>query len=167
MHVLDSEGNIVCELNRNGAEITRGKIRSYSSDGTKYAALSDSGLTFYMYTPPLNSTDPQWNSVMSISSYMPSDGTNIGNVTARLTSFTGIDIIAGDKQSISLRTHAYNVTPIAEASIFISPLRGITLSGDVSVINGSLSVNNGATGSFTTVDGKTVTVTDGIITGIQ
>jgi phage baseplate assembly protein V len=68
--------------------------------------------------------------------------------------------------------HALVATLPAGATAAISAPGGITLNGEV-LINGSLEVSdnvlvdNGASGSFMSTDGRTITVQDGIVTNIS
>ena len=94
------------------------------------------------------------------------NGTNIvltyGSMTITLNS-SGATIVAPDVN--------VNGNLVVSGSITGNGSGGASMQGPISttgeVSGSSLSAGNGATGSFTASSGQTITVTDGIVTGIS
>jgi hypothetical protein len=164
MQVLDANGDVVCELNENGAQISRGSIRSYSIDGRQESYFSNSRLSFSVYMPPSGSTIPEWNTILSIDSYIPPNSTSINDVISSIYSAADLKIESDISVTITVSPGA---SPLGTASIKITR-SNLYLRGDIAVFDLIDNTMKWATsGSFTTADGKTVTVTNGIITSIQ
>ena len=163
MQVLDSNGDRVMLLSNAGLAVDGGGlIRINNTAGDRRMELSDAYLLINAYGTPPGTAVPQWYPLFSITTpdgfssrpivtmgFMEEARITFGAATIRVGGLTIVLTDAGP-------------TP---PSIHFDLYDGLTVSGAPTTLE-SLTVENGASGTFTTANGKTVTVTKGIITSI-
>ena len=153
MQVLDALGNIISTMNNAGIDINKGSIKNYSTDGYFYDALDSGALRFYVNMGKLEGGDDRWENIGGV----------LGGLNGPIPSF--------DRSHIGLSSFAnMNISAAGEIHLWTTgtPNSHIEMNGDVIDITGNLAINGYtcASGTFTTADGKTVTVRKGFITAI-
>lgn len=181
MEILDEDGNPVLVGNNNGAAIYGGMFQNQSADGRFRMELDVGSLNFYkkindVFTQmfSLLATDDQIEGV-HLNTYGQPLIVDIDNPTngdgLYLTCYTGnpqsgyssVVRVLPDQISLNLRN---NGSIIGSISIYIVSGRPVVyVDGDLNV-SGSLAALNAPSGTFTSSNGKTITVTNGIITAI-
>lgn len=161
LRLLDAEGAQVCLLDENGVEVSRGNITSYSADQLTRALVSVGRIALQYYGQDAGTGLWEWLDALSmivgetavaLGAGKPLNVASSGNLTLRAGPVIGNNYIL-------LTLDNANKT----VSISIRGVSALTLTQ--TGLTAPLHASNGATGSFT-VGGKTVTVIDGIITGI-
>lgn len=172
LEVLDAEGDAVCYLSNTGADITNGTITSYSADKIDKAFLSSGQLQFQTYGQDGGSGQEMWLPRFQILLERESGGwSDTAGLYARgklyIRAYNDITITnKGAPNPAGCRIiMGYDGTmSISAGSLSINTNSDVDITGNVSA--SSLSSGDGAIGTFTTADGKTVTVSGGIITNI-
>lgn len=153
MQVLDAFGNIISTMNNAGIDINKGSIKNYSTDGYFYDALDSGALRFYVNMGKLEGGNDRWENIGGILG-----GLN-GSIPLFDRSYIGLSSFANLNISAAGKIHLWTTG---------TPNSHIEMRGDTINITGSLTINGYAcaSGTFTTADGKTVTVRNGLITAI-
>lgn len=156
MRVLDASGNQAALLNNGGMTITNGVLAVTNSDGDRRMLLNQASMMLASYGPSQSSTIPEWHIGFSLSNTIQSDYTLLTTMSAGGNVYLRLD-------------ESGSFTIITNASVYPQPYFKFGHQG-VDVVGGldadSIRAGNGASGTFTTANGKTVTVTNGIITSI-
>ena len=150
MVVLDSDGNITGNIDNYRIEIT-GAFKSYSADKTSFIDISSSKIILMVYKPYSSGDASDWNSMFEITF---NNNQTIEDSIAVLTSNGGFNIYANQGVGLLCGNGRLDVVNT-----------GANITGDL-LVTGTITAFNGASGTFTTADGKTVTVSGGIITSI-
>ena len=156
MQVLDASGNQAALLNNGGMTVNNGYIIVANSDNDRKLQLSQASVVLSTYGRSPSSETQEWRTGFSMINTLQND-------YSLLTS-----IYTGGVVYMTLNEGGYFLLQ-TNASIFPQPHfrfgnQGVDVVGGIST--DSISVGDGASGTFTTADGKTVTVTNGIITSI-
>lgn len=184
MRVLDASGNEIGKWDKDGIKLYKGDIDldytgkikiGFNANATKYALFDSNGMRLL-----LDSGSAIRTSTMTFSGFdeYPVDITLGTLVTAYesgsdewssaiapgyLSIYKAENRIAEYSMAYSLSTFSV-YGPVYRLYVDVENGR-MNFTGDLTVA-GDVSAGNGASGSFTTADGKTVTVTNGIITNI-
>lgn len=184
--LLDASGNAVGTLDNTGVDFTNGSFETYSSDRLKRAQLQAGQLSLQYYGMHPDSGADMWLDGV----YLSSNSTKASLVTTwtplflygnnEVRIYTNEGVVSRSEAEIDAAPGSIVLSIVdggtSHAKITIDT-NGIKLENDsVSATLNSLGLNvtgaymtgsyYGATGSFTSANGKTVTVTNGIITGI-
>lgn len=156
MQVLDASGNQAALLNNGGMTVNNGYIIIANSDNDRKLQLSQASMVLSTYGRSPSSETQEWRTGFSMINTLQND-------YSLLTS-----IYTGGVVYMTLNEGGYFLLQ-TNASIFPQPHfrfgnQGVDVVGGIST--DSISVGDGASGTFTTANGKTVTVTNGIITSI-
>lgn len=156
MQVLDASGNQAALLYNGGMTVNNGYIIVANSDNDRKLQLSQASVVLSTYGRSPSSETQEWRTGFSMINTLQND-------YSLLTS-----IYTGGVVYMTLNEGGYFLLQ-TNASIYPQPHfrfgnQGVDVVGGIST--DSISVGDGASGTFTTADGKTVTVTKGIITSI-
>ena len=178
MQVLDGNGNVVGMWNNEGVTLNNGSLYFpvNNSIGAGYIAINRNGIPLASYFENNNGSCMIRFDNFAISVKNPGDASGQTGV-AMLSDGIALsdnENDAGTRPIISLSGILSNLgvtlTPqglrLTENGNMVGYFltHGIQTNGNINAA--SLHVGNGASGTFTTADGKTVTVADGIITSI-
>ena len=156
MQVLDASGDQAALLNNGGLTVNNGYIIIANSDNDRKLQLSQASMELSSYGPSPSSTIPTWHVGFSLSNSIQSDN----SLLTRIGTGGEVQMTLAEDGHFVLTVNT-SVTP---RPYFKFGHQGVDVVGGLDA--DSIRAGNGASGTFTTVDGKTVTVTNGIITSI-
>ena len=154
--VQNADGKLIVLLHNTGIAVYNGVISVANNEGDKYLQLSQARLSMASLVPASGSGTLEWQTVFSLSNSIQSDNTLLNQISTK----GNVHMFLDDTGEFILSSTAVS-TPWPR---FQFDHTGTTVRGGITT--DSISVGNGASGTFTTADGKTVTVTNGIITSI-
>ena len=160
MQVLDSNGDRVMLLSNAGLAVDGGgliRINNIAED--RRLELSEAYFLINAYGAPPGTSVQQWYPLFSITT---PDGFSSRPIV--IMSFMEGAYISFDTATIEASSLTIAIKGIHNGPSIQFDLQGLAVSGPTALE--SLTVANGASGTFTTANGKTVTVTKGIITSI-
>ena len=161
MQVLDSNGDRVMLLSNAGLAVDGGGLISVNNTaGDRRLELSDAYLLINAYGAPPGTSVQQWYPLFSITTPDGFSSRPIVTMDFMEEARIGFDTATINVGSLTI---ALDITAPTVPSIQFG-VSGLAVSGQTTLE--SLTVENGASGTFTTANGKTVTVTKGIITSI-
>lgn len=181
MEILDADGNPVFTGNMNGAAIYGGTFQNDTADGKYRMTLSAGELSFYKKVAnaftqifSLMGTDEQAEGVRMNAVGEPlivdvqdaTDGLYVRCYSgdSDLSGHSSILHITPEQVSLAIRNNGVSVGGI-DITFLAGGTPNIYVQGNFNV-DGDIAALNAASGYFTTADGKTVIVTNGIITAI-
>lgn len=181
MEILDADGNPVFTGNMNGAAIYGGTFQNDTSDGKYRMTLSAGELSFYKKVAnaftqifSLMGTDEQAEGVRMNAVGEPlivdvqdaTDGLYVRCYSgdSDMSGHSSILHITPEQVSLAIRNNGVSVGGI-DITFLAGGTPNIYVQGNFNV-DGDIAALNAASGYFTTADGKTVIVTNGIITAI-
>ena len=154
--VLNADGERIVVLHNGGIAVSNGVISVANNEGDRRLLLTEASLILASLVPASGSGTPVWQTGFLLSNSIQSDNTMLNMISTKGNVYMWLD----DTGEFILRSTA-NSTPKPRIQFDHT---GTTVTGGITT--DSISVGNGASGTFTTANGKTVTVTDGIITSI-
>ena len=154
--VQNADGKLIVLLHNTGIAVYNGVISVANNEGDKYLQLSQARLSMASLVPASGSGTLEWQTVFSLSNSIQSDNTLLNQISTK----GNVHMFLDDTGEFILSSTAVS-TPWPR---FQFDHTGTTVRGGITT--DSISVGNGASGTFTTANGKTVTVTNGIITSI-
>lgn len=154
--VLNADGERIVVLHNGGIAVSNGVISVANTEGDRRLLLTDASLILASLVPASGSETPVWQTGFLLSNSIQSDNTMQNLISTKGNVYMWLD----DTGEFILRSTA-NSTPKPRIQFDHT---GTTVTGGITT--DSINVGNGANGTFTTADGKTVTVTNGIITNI-
>lgn len=161
MEVLNADGNVIVALNNEGAQINSGTMISYSDDGQQRIYIS-SGEVKIQYYGVDGQGNPAWVNLLTLQR---------SSTTSHLNSSSGLIISANNTIRITNVSSSFpygGMIEIGDGSLSIyGGAASIVMDGNGRIIfTGSPSFSVGVSGNFITADGKSVTVSSGLITTI-
>lgn len=159
IEIYNESGVLYGRINNKGAEFYNGFFKAIDSENV--VQLETGSLQFGFRTPQQGAQS--WTVTGQVNNLL------IDNGATRVLNIHAMSGASGVTEELDLSTAANVHIRLRSDGIYIVPKSGTFAIVDGNLaINGDLSINNntGVSGSFTTADGKTVTVTNGIITNI-
>lgn len=160
LQVLNANGDVVVTLDDSGANISEGSLVTYSADKKQRMSLATGALSFEGFLPSDASTVEEWRPFLRIRAN--NAGQTIEDSVTTFYTGGSMSFSPGNGQYFQVIAVAPN---FALYSLMVDEF-GVSVTGPLNVYSGGTRYA-GASGSFTTADGKTVTVRNGIITSIQ